>query len=95
MQFQIASVAEGFDVVEYIAKYPGRYFALHMHDWNPDTKKIVAIGKGIVDWKKLLTTAKDGGLANYGMIVEMETRKPGDPLVDLEESIKYLETLNL
>lgn len=95
MQFQIACVSEGFDVVEYIAKYPGRYFALHMHDWDPDTKKIVAIGKGVVDWKKLLTTAKDGGLADYGLIVEMETRSPGDPLQDLDESIQYLQTLKL
>ena len=95
MQFQVASVSEGFDVVEYIAKYPGRYFALHMHDWDPDTKKIVPIGKGIVDWKKLLTTAKDGGLANYGMIVEIETDKTGDPFQGLVDSINYLDTLNL
>ena len=95
MQFQIASVSEGFDVVEYIAKYPGRYFALHMHDWDPDTKKIVAIGKGIVDWKKLLTTAKEGGLARYGMIVEIETDKTGDPLQGLVDSMNYLQSMNI
>jgi sugar phosphate isomerase/epimerase len=93
MQFQIASVSEGFDVVAYIAKYPGRYISLHMHDWDPKEKKIVAIGKGIVDWKKLLTKAKEGGLSDYGMIVEMETRSPGDPLQDLAECYQYLQTL--
>jgi sugar phosphate isomerase/epimerase len=95
MQFQIASVSEGFDVVEYIGKYPGRYISLHMHDWDAEQKKIVAIGKGIVDWKKLLITAKEGGLADYGLIVEMETRKPGDPLQDLITCYQYLSGLNL
>jgi sugar phosphate isomerase/epimerase len=95
MQFQVACVSEGFDVVEYIAKYSGRYFSLHMHDWDPDTKKIVAIGKGVVDWTKLLTTAKKGGLADYGMIVEIETDKSGDPFQGLVESYQYLQTLNL
>jgi sugar phosphate isomerase/epimerase len=95
MQFQIASVSEGFDVVSYIAKYPGRYFSLHMHDWDPQSKKIVALGKGIVDWKKLLTTAKEGGLSDYGMILELETKAPGDPLQDLVDSYQYLQTLKL
>lgn len=95
MQFQIASVSEGFDVVSYIAKYPGRYISLHMHDWDPQSKKIVALGKGVVEWEKLLTTAKDGGIADYGLILEMETRSPGDPLQDLAESYQYLQTLKL
>ena len=95
MQFQIASVAEGFDVVNYIAKYPGRYISLHMHDWDPQQKKIVALGKGVVDWKKLLITAKEGGLADYGLILEMETKSPGDPLQDLADSYQYLQTLKL
>ena len=95
MQFQIACVAEGFDVVNYIAKYPGRYISLHMHDWDPKTKQIVALGKGIVDWTKLLNTAKEGGLADYGLILELETRSPGDPMQDLIDSYNYLRTLNL
>jgi sugar phosphate isomerase/epimerase len=95
MQFQIASVSEGFDVVSYIAKYPGRYISLHMHDWDPNTKQIVALGKGIVDWKTLLTKAKDGGLADHGLILELETRSPGDPMQDLIDSYNYLRTLKL
>jgi sugar phosphate isomerase/epimerase len=95
MQFQIASVSEGFDVVSYIAKYPGRYISLHMHDWDPKAKQIVALGKGVVDWKKLLTTAKGGGIADYGLILELETRSPGDPMQDLIESYHYLRTLKL
>lgn len=95
MQFQIACISEGFDVIEYIAKYKGRYFSLHMHDWDPQKKEVVALGKGVVDWKKLLVTAKDGGLADYGMILELETKPPNDPLQNLVDSFHYLQTLNL
>jgi sugar phosphate isomerase/epimerase len=95
MQFQIACVSEGFDVVNYIGKYPGRYISLHIHDWDPNSRQIVALGKGVVDWKKLLTTAKGSGVADYGLILELETRSPGDPMQDLVDSYNYLRTINL
>ena len=95
MQFQLASVSENVDVIGYIAKYPGRYVSLHIHDWNPAQKKIVPTGKGVIDWKKLLETAKKSGIADYGMIVEMETRAPGDPLADLIECFEYLNGLKV
>lgn len=95
MQFQLASVSEGFDVVSYISKYSGRFNSLHIHDWDAAQKKIVPTGKGVVDWKKLLETAKKSGIAEYGMIVEMETRAPGDPLQDLIECYNYLNNLKI
>jgi hypothetical protein len=36
-----------------------------MHDWDPEKKKIVAIGQGVVDWKKLLIKTWQSDLANY------------------------------
>jgi sugar phosphate isomerase/epimerase len=95
MQFQIASISEGFDVIGYLEKYHGRYTSLHMHDWDPEKKKIVPLGQGIVDWKKLLLTAKDSGISEYGMILELESRPPDDPVQDLATSYSYLETLGL
>jgi len=95
MQFQIACISEGFDVIEYIAKYSGRFISLHMHDWDPVNKKIVPLGKGVVDWKKLLTTAKAGGIADYGMILELESQPPDDPFEALVVSYEYLNTLGL
>lgn len=95
MQFQIACISEGFDVIAYLAKYHGRYISLHIHDWDAKNKKIVAIGKGIVDWKNLLLTAKQGGLADYGLIVEMETEPPDDPFDALATSYTYLDNLKL
>jgi sugar phosphate isomerase/epimerase len=95
MQFQIACISEGFDVIGYIEKYHGRFVSLHMHDWDPEKKKIVPLGKGIVDWKKLLVTAWQTGIADYGMILELESRPPDDPVQDLAISYNYLETLGL
>lgn len=91
MQFQIATISEGIDVIDYLAKYPGRYISLHMHDWDPEQKKIVPLGKGVINWKKLLKTARKSGISDYGMIVEMETRAPGDPLQDLVLCYNYLQ----
>ncbi|HAM09528.1 MAG: hypothetical protein A2X05_02935 [Bacteroidetes bacterium GWE2_41_25] len=95
MQFQLAVVSEDVDVAGYIAKYPGRYISLHIHDWDPVQKKVVPTGKGVIDWKKLLETAKKSGISDYGMIVEMETKAPGDPLQDLVECYNYLQNLKM
>jgi len=95
MQFQLAVASEGVDVVSYITKYPGRYESLHIHDWDPTQKKVVPTGKGVIDWKKLLEAAKKSGISDYGLIVEMETRAPGDPLQDLVECYSYLQNLKL
>ena len=95
MQFQLAVVSEDVDVVGYISKYPGRYISLHIHDWDPSQKKVVPTGKGVIDWKKLLEAAKKSGIADYGLIVEMETKAPGDPLQDLVECYNYLQNLKM
>ena len=95
MQFQLASVSEDVDVAGYIAKYPGRYISLHIHDWDPSQKKLVPTGKGVIDWKKLLEISKKSGIADYGLIVEMETKAPGDPLQDLVECYNYLNNIKL
>jgi sugar phosphate isomerase/epimerase len=95
MQFQIASISEGFDVIGYLAKYRGRYISLHMHDWDPVKKKIVPLGQGMVDWKKLLVTAWQSGLADYGLILELESVPPDDPIQDLSTSFTYLNNLEI
>jgi sugar phosphate isomerase/epimerase len=95
MQFQIASISEGFDIIGYLAKYRGRYISLHMHDWDPVKKKIVPLGQGMVDWKKLLVTAWQSGLADYGLILELESVPPDDPVQDLATSFTYLNNLEI
>ena len=61
---------------------------LHRKRWSPQ-------GKELLTGKKLLETAKKSGISDYGMIVEMETRAPGDPLQDLVECYNYLQNLKM
>jgi len=95
MQFQIASISEGFDVIAYLAKYSGRYISLHMHDWDPVQKKIVPLGQGVVNWKKLLKTARKSGISDYGLILELESRPPDNPIEALAISYTYLNNLKI
>ncbi|MGD0127084.1 MAG: TIM barrel protein [Terriglobia bacterium] len=70
MQFQVLVIQLGFDPATYLTKYPGRFISLHLYDWSTTEKKIVPIGQGSIDWKKLFAAAKTGGVRNY--FVEMD-----------------------
>ena len=84
MQFQVVVVRLGFDAPTIFQKYPGRFISLHLQDWSPAEKKMVAIGKGQVDWKKLFAAAKKAGVKNY--FVEMD-------LEQMNASVPYLRDL--
>jgi sugar phosphate isomerase/epimerase len=79
MQFQLAVINIGYDAADYMTKYPGRFISLHLQDWSPEEKKTVAIGKGKVDWKKVFTAAKKGGVKNYFVEVSPEMTKESYP----------------
>lgn len=91
MQFQIASISGGYDVIEYLDKYAGRYISLHMHDWDPEERGIVPIGDGVIDWERLIATARRGGIADYGLIVEIETEEPFEGLVRSYDYLSEIE----
>ncbi len=85
-QFQVSTISEGFDAAEYFMKYPGRFFSMHVQGWSATTKKIVPVGQGTLDWKKIFTAAKTGGLKNY--FVEMN-------LDLMRASVPYLRNLQV
>lgn len=85
-QFQMSTIRNGFDAAEYFTKYPGRFISMHLQDWNPETKTLVAVGKGSIDWKKVFTAAKKGGVKNYFVEQNMEMTKDG---------VAYLKTLKV
>ena len=70
MQFQVAVISLGYEAATYLTKYPRRFISLHLVDWSTADKKIVPMGKGSIDWKKLFAAAKTGGIKNY--FVEMD-----------------------
>jgi len=89
-----ASVLAG----EAMAKYPGRFFALHLRDAKrrPDiTEELppLPLGQGEVDLKEALVGAKKGRVKYY--IMEMEVRPPADPVEAFKISAEYLRNLKI
>ncbi|MDZ4700333.1 MAG: TIM barrel protein [Rhodothermales bacterium] len=100
MQFQLASIVGGYDIVYYLEKYAGRYSSLHMHDYDPKMKaerpgrigSIVPCGEGMIDWSALLKAAMKSPITDHGFIVEIET---SEPLDGLKRSIAYLKSVQV
>jgi sugar phosphate isomerase/epimerase len=78
-QFQVSTISRGFDAAEYFNKYPGRFISMHAQGWSSETRKIVAIGQGTLDWKKIFTAAKKGGLKNYFVEMNLDLMKASVP----------------
>lgn len=85
-QFQVSTISDGFDAAEYFTKYPGRFISMHVQGWSAKTRKIVPVGQGTLDWKKIFTAAKTGGIKNY--FVEMDLDK-------MRASVPYLRSLQV
>jgi sugar phosphate isomerase/epimerase len=85
-QFQVSTISDGYDAAQYFMKYPGRFISMHVQGWNSNTREIVAVGQGTLDWKKIFTAAKTGGVKNY--FVEMD-------LQNMRASVPYLRKLQV
>ncbi len=85
-QFQVSTISEGYDAADYFMKYPGRFISMHAQGWSAKMRKIVAIGHGTLDWKRIFTAAKTGGIQNY--FVEMDLQL-------MRESVPYLKALQV
>ena len=78
-QFQVSTIAQGFDAGEYFMKYPGRFISMHVQGWSAQTKKILPVGQDTLDWKKIFTAAKTGGVKNYFVEMNLEMMKASVP----------------
>jgi sugar phosphate isomerase/epimerase len=85
-QFQVSTISRGYDAAEYFTKYPGRFISMHVQGWSVQTKKVMAVGQDSLDWKKIFTAAKTGGIKNY--FVEMD-------LAMMKASVPYLHNLQV
>jgi sugar phosphate isomerase/epimerase len=79
MQFQVAVIRLGYEAAALFKKYPGRFISAHLADWSPAEKKQVPVGQGVVDWKKLFTAAKAGGLKNYFVEMDLDLMRASYP----------------
>jgi sugar phosphate isomerase/epimerase len=78
-QFQVSTISRGYDAVEYFTKYPGRFISMHVQGWSAETKKIMPVGQDTLDWKKIFTAAKTGGIKNYFVEMNLEMMKASVP----------------
>ena len=78
-QFQVSTISRGYDAAEYFDKYPGRFISMHVQGWSAETRKITAVGQGTLDWKKIFTAAKTGGIKNYFVEMNLELMKASVP----------------
>jgi sugar phosphate isomerase/epimerase len=85
-QFQVSEIQHGLDAADYFTKHPGRFISMHVQGWSASAKKIVAVGQDSLDWKKIFTAAKTGGIKNY--FVEMD-------LDLMRASVPYLRNLQV
>lgn len=91
-------VVAGQDPDVWFKKYPNRFRLCHVKDMNkaPGTdngKNSVTLGKGSIDFKKVLKTAKENGMQYY--IVEQEYFEGSTPLKDVETDAGYMKKLKI
>ena len=85
-QFQVSTISEGYDAADYLTKYPGRFNSMHVQGWSAQDKKIMPVGQDSLDWKRIFTAAKTGGVKNY--FVEMKLKM-------MQASVPYLRKLQV
>ena len=78
-QFQTLYINRGYDPVEYFNKYPGRFISMHVQGWSPQTKKMITVGEDPLDWNKVFSAAKAGGIKNYYVEMDLSLMKASVP----------------
>ena len=81
LQFQVWVISDGVDPVAELEKHPGRFSSLHLQDFAPATKSMVAIGKGSVDWKGLFAAARKAGVKNYYVEMDLDLMRQSVPFL--------------
>jgi sugar phosphate isomerase/epimerase len=54
---------------------------MHVQGWSAKTRKIVPVGQGTLDWKRIFTAAKAGGVQNYFVEMELEMMQASVPFL--------------
>src|SRR5579859_1444974 len=79
VKFQVSEIRHGYDAAEYFTKYPGHFISMHVQGWSAADKKIAAVGQDSLDWKKIFTAAKTGGVKNYFVEMDLDLMKASVP----------------
>ncbi len=89
-------VTAGQDIEAWLKKYPGRFKLCHVKDRMANTKEKGAsctLGTGIIDYNKILKTAKTQGMEYF--IVEQEKYDGTTPMEAAKKDAKYLRRVKV
>ena len=91
-------VTAGQDIEAWLNKYNGRFKLCHIKDRSktPGTdngKNSVNVGTGVIDWSKILKTAKAAGMEYF--IIEQEAYAGTTPLKAAEADAAYMKKLKM
>src|SRR6266404_2467769 len=78
-QFQVSTISRGYDAAEYFRKYPGRFISMHVQGWSMQAKKVMPVGPDSLDWTKIFSAAKTGGIKNYFFEMKLDMKKASVP----------------
>jgi sugar phosphate isomerase/epimerase len=78
-QFQVSTISRGYDAAEYFMKYPGRFVSMHVQGWSVQTKKVAPVGQDSLNWQRIFSAAKTGGIKNYFVEMNLEMMKASVP----------------
>lgn len=77
------------DPIALFKKYPGRFPLWHVKDMdNTPEQKFTEVGNGVIPFKTIFPHAKEAGLKYF---FNEQDVTPGDPLVSMAESYKYIK----
>jgi hypothetical protein len=90
MELDLAwAIKGGKDPVELFRKHPGRFPLWHVKDLDESRNKIMPVGKGTIDFRRIFEAARTSGLTYYFVEHDM----PPDALASIRESMTFLKTL--
>jgi sugar phosphate isomerase/epimerase len=78
-QFQVSTISRGYDAAEYFMKYPGRFISMHVQGWSVQTKNVAPVGQDSLNWQRIFSAAKTGGIKNYFVEMNLEMMKASVP----------------
>jgi len=78
-QFQVSTISRGYEAAKYFTNYPGLFISMHVQGWSTEAKKVMAVGQDSLDWKKIFTAAKTGGIKNYFVEMNLDLMKASVP----------------
>jgi sugar phosphate isomerase/epimerase len=80
----------GGDPLDFFARHPKRFAMVHVKDSaGPPDNKMVDVGKGTIDFKKIFDQSNKAGIKHYFV----EHDQPADPIATIRNSFNYLHAL--